>query len=95
MNMLLKNVPLILLLSAFTALAGCATTQEVERLRSDVQVASERASNAQATAEAAMREASAARVAAERAEKAAMDAKAAAEATDEKIDRMFKKTMNK
>jgi len=35
------------------------------------------------------------RAAAERAEKAAMDAKAAAEATDEKIDRMFKKTMNK
>lgn len=86
---------LVLVLMMAVAATGCATTQEVEKLRADVQQASERAASAEATANAAMKEASAARAAAERAEQAALDAKAAAEATDEKIDRMFKKTMNK
>jgi len=82
-------------LAAVLMLGGCATTKEVEQLRSDVQRASESAAGAQRTADAAMKEASAARAAAERAEQAAMDAKAAAEATDAKIDNMFKKSMQK
>ena len=82
-------------LAAVLTLSGCATTKEVEALRSDVQRASETAASAKTTADAAMKEASAARAAAERAEKAAMDAKAAAEATDAKIDNMFKKSMQK
>lgn len=86
---------LILMLSATVGIAGCATTQQIEQLQADVQKAMERAASAQATADTAMKEAAAARAAAERAEQAALDAKAAAEATDEKIDRMFKKTMNK
>lgn len=90
-----QRVLLILVLMMSVAAAGCATTQDVEQLRADVQQANERAASAEATADAAMKEASAARAAAERAEMAALDAKAAAEATDEKIDRMFKKTMNK
>ncbi len=76
-------------------LSGCAATQEMEQLRSDVQAASASAASANSKAEAAMKEATAARQAAERAEKAALDAKAAAEATDKKIDNMFKKTMQK
>ena len=91
----LKQLLLIVLLALTVGVAGCATTQEVEKLRTDVQAAADRAASAEATANAAKQEAAAARAAAERAEQAAMDAKAAAEATDEKIDRMFKKTMNK
>lgn len=85
----------VLLLALTLGLAGCATTKEVEQLRSDVKQAMDRAASAEATANSAQQEAAAARAAAERAEQASMDAKAAAEATDEKIDRMFKKTMNK
>jgi len=84
-----------LFLALSLGLAGCATTQQVEQLQADVKQAMDRAASAEATANAAKQEAAAARAAAERAEQAAMDAKAAAEATDEKIDRMFKKTMNK
>ena len=78
-------------LAAVLMMGGCASTQEVEQLRADVQ----QASSAQQTADAAMKEAAAARAAAERAEKAAMDAKAASEATEAKIDNMFKKSMQK
>jgi outer membrane murein-binding lipoprotein Lpp len=91
----LQQLLFILMLALTVGVAGCATTQEVDKLRADVQTAMERAASAEATANAAKQEAAAARAAAERAEQAALDAKAAAEATDEKIDRMFKKTMNK
>jgi len=91
----LKYFMLILVLCFALGASGCATTQDVEKLRADVQTAMDRAASAEATANAARQEAAAAKSAAERAEKAALDAKAAAEATDEKIDRMFKKTMNK
>ena len=82
-------------LAAVLMLGGCATTKEVEKLRADVQQASNVAASAQQTADAAMKEAAAARAAAERAEKAAMEAKAASEATEAKIDNMFKKSMQK
>jgi altronate dehydratase len=82
-------------LAAALMLGGCATTQEVEKLRADAQQASSAAASAQKTADSAMKEAAAARAAAERAEKAAMDAKAASEATEAKIDNMFKKSMQK
>jgi len=76
-------------------LSGCATTSEVEKLRSEVQSATASANSASAKADAAMKEATAAREAAERAEQAAQAAKAASEATDAKIDNMFKKSMQK
>lgn len=91
----LKQVLIVLILAFAVGASGCATTKEVEALRADVQKAMDRAASAETTANAAKQEAAAARAAAERAERAAMDAKAAAEATDEKIDRMFKKSMNK
>lgn len=86
---------ILLAISAVLMLGGCATTAEVEKLRSEVQSATASANAASAKADAAMQEATAARQAAERAEKAAMDAKEAAEATDAKIDNMFKKSMQK
>lgn len=95
MNKPLKQLLLLLVLALTVGAAGCATTQDMEKLQADVQTAMDRAASAEATANQARQEAAAARAAAERAEQAAMDAKAAAEATDEKIDRMFKKTMNK
>lgn len=85
----------VLIVIMAVALSGCATTKDVDGVRGDVQTALDRASAAQAAADEAKREAAAARAAAERAERAAMDAKAAAEATDQKIDAMFKKTMQK
>ncbi|HKX54509.1 MAG TPA: Lpp/OprI family alanine-zipper lipoprotein [Xanthomonadales bacterium] len=85
----------LLCLAIALMLGGCATTQEVEQLRTEVQTASANASSANEKADAALKEATAAREAAERAEQAAMDAKAAAEATDAKIDNMFKKSMQK
>lgn len=84
-----------LILIMAVGLSGCATTKDVQRLEGDVQSAMDKATAAQTSADEAKREAAAARAAAERAEKAAMDAKAAAEATDQKIDAMFKKTMQK
>lgn len=95
MKQLLKHLMLVLVLALTVGAAGCATTQDIEKLQADVQTALDRSASAEATANAARQEAAAARAAAERAEQAALDAKAAAEATDEKIDRMFKKTMNK
>ena len=64
------------LLAAF-GLSGCATTQDMDQMRADIQMAKDSAAKAQATADAAKQEAAAARAAAERAEQAALDAKAA------------------
>lgn len=91
----LNTLMAALILIMAVALSGCATTQDVDRLEGEVQTANDRAAAAQASADEAKREAAAARAAAERAEQAAMDAKAAAEATNQKIDNMFKKTMQK
>ena len=88
---LLFSLSLVVLLLA----GGCATTKDLEQLRSEVQQVAASAASAKTTADAAMKEAAAARAAAERAEKAAMDAKAASEATDAKLDNMFKKSMQK
>lgn len=92
-SMRILLIPMVVM--AVVAASGCATTQDMEKLQADVQTAMDRAANAQSTADAALTEARAARAAAERAEQAALEARAAAQATDEKIDRMFKKTMNK
>jgi murein lipoprotein len=80
---------------AISGLAGCASTADMDSLRSDVDQANQAAESAAAEAAAARREAAAAALAAEEAKAAAEDAKAAAMATDAKIDRMFKKTMYK
>ena len=91
----LSRIFFISLLLASVAMTGCATTQDLDKVRADVQTAMDRAASAEAAARQAQSSADAALAAANRAEKAAQDAKAASEATDEKIDRMFKQTMNK
>ena len=91
----LSRIFFISLLLASVAMTGCATTQDLDKVRADVQTAMDRAASAEAAARQAQSSADAALAAANRAEKAAQDAKAASEATDQKIDRMFKQTMNK
>jgi outer membrane murein-binding lipoprotein Lpp len=70
-----------LLLAVLAATAGCATTSDLDALRSEVQ-------KANATAERAEQDAAAAKTAAEKAQ-------SEAEETNEKLDRMFKKSMYK
>ena len=72
-------------LAAVLTLSGCATTKEVEALRSDVQRASETAASAKTTA----RPRTANNLLVQ------VPIRAAAEATDAKIDNMFKKSMQK
>lgn len=85
----------IVTLAAAAGLAGCASTSEIDSLRSDVSEAKTTAANAAATADAARAEAAAASADAAEAKAMAADAKATSEATDAKIDRMFKKSMYK
>ena len=90
-----KRVAGIVTLAAVTGLSGCASTSEIESLRSEIRQANDTATNAASTAEAARSEAAAAARAAAEANATAEEAKAMAEATDAKIDRMFKKSMYK
>ena len=77
----------LVVLTAVTAM-GCATTADLDALREEVR-------QANATAEQAARDAAAARAAAEAAQTAAETANTTASETNEKLDRMFKKTMYK
>jgi len=90
----IKRVAGIVTLAA-VGLAGCASTSEIDSLRSEIRQANDTATNAASTAEAARSEAAAASRAAAEANATAEEAKAMAEATDAKIDRMFKKSMYK
>lgn len=85
----------ILAMALMAGLGGCASTSENDALRSEINQANETARNAAATADAARTEAAAASQTAADAMATAKDAKATAEATDEKVDRMFKKAMYK
>ena len=76
------------MLVALTGLAGCATTSDLDTLRTEVQKATATANQAASDAAAAKRDAAAAKSAAE----AAADS---ARQTNEKLDRMFKKSMYK
>ena len=83
-----KTVAASLTLASLTILAGCASTSDLDALRADVQRANETASRAASDAAAAQRDAAAAKAAAEAARDTAQD-------TNEKLDRMFKKSMYK
>lgn len=67
---------------------GCATTSDLEQIRTTAQEAKTAAANAQSTADQASADAAAAMRAAE-------DANTCCQDTNEKIDRMFKKSMYK
>lgn len=84
----LKTVAASLTLASLAILAGCASTSDLKALQADVQRANETASRAASDAAAAQRDAAAAKAAAEAARDTAQD-------TNEKLDRMFKKSMYK
>lgn len=93
-----KSVTRILtagVLASVAAMAGCASTSDLDKLRAEVRDASAAAADAKSTADAAKSEAEAASAAAAEAKATADEAKAMSEATDAKIDRMFKKAMYK
>ncbi len=73
---------------ALAGLTGCATTGDLDALKAEVDKVSATASQAATDASAAKRDAAAAKTAAEQ-------ARDAANMTNEKLDRMFKKSMMK
>lgn len=83
-----KTMTTGLILVALTGLGGCATTGDLDALRADIQAANATASQAAADAASAKRDAAAAN-------STAQQANSTANETAEKLDRMFKKSMNK
>lgn len=88
MRNVLKPMTAGLMVAALAGLAGCATTSDLDSMRADVQKANDTASQAAADAADAKRDAAAARSAAE-------EARDTSQETNEKLDRMFKKSMYK
>jgi len=88
MRNMLKTTTTGLVMVAITGLAGCATTSDLDALRAEVQKTNATANQAAADAASAKKDAAAARTAAEEARDTAND-------TNEKLDRMFKKSMYK
>jgi murein lipoprotein len=76
------------MLVALAGVTGCATTSDLNALRADLDKVSATANKAAADAATAKSDAAAAKA-------AAAEANATANATSEKLDRMFKKSMNK
>ncbi len=83
-----KRLAASLLLAALATTAGCATTSDLDELRAEVQRVNSTAERAAADAASAKQDAAAARTAAEQAQSEAAE-------TNEKLDRMFKKSMYK
>ena len=88
MRKLFKTTTTGLVMVAITGLAGCATTSDLDALRAEVQKTNATANKAAADAASAKTDAAAARTAAEAARDTSQD-------TNEKLDRMFKKSMYK
>lgn len=88
MGKMSRNTATALMLVSLGGLAGCATTSDLDDLRAEVQKANSTANQAASDAAAAKRDAAAAREAAEQARDSAQE-------TNEKLDRMFKKSMYK
>jgi murein lipoprotein len=84
-----------LALTAVLALAGCASTSQMEKLQADVQQAQATADQAAADAAAAMAKADQADATANTALSTAERAEATSKDTEARIDRMFKKAMYK
>jgi murein lipoprotein len=83
-----------LLIAAITA-SGCATTKQLDEVRGLAEHASQDAANAQQSANDALEQAQQANQTALRAEQKADEALRIAQESDEKIERMFKKAMQK
>jgi murein lipoprotein len=88
MSRILKITAAGLMAAALTGATGCATTSDLDELRAEVQKANATANKAASDAASAKQDAAAARTAAEAASSSAQE-------TNEKLDRMFKKSMYK
>ncbi len=88
MKNMFKNTSTAIALASFAALGGCASTSDLDALRAEVQKANDTANRAASDAAAAQRDAAAAKSTADQALTSAQE-------TDEKLDRMFKKSMYK
>ena len=84
----MQKLALISLLAGVVGLTGCATTGDLDKLRTRVDAASAEASAAKA-------ESAEAKAMAAQALSTANEAKATSDDTEMKIDRMFKKAMHK
>ena len=88
MRNIYKTMTAGVMLVALTGATGCATTGDLDKLQAQVDKVSATANQAAADAAAAKTQAAAAQATAQQ----ALDT---ANATDEKLDRMFKKSMQK
>lgn len=88
MRGVMKRVAIGSLALSLVGLAGCATNGDIEQLESELARVNSAAEQAAADAASAKADAAAARAAAEEAAETAQD-------TNEKLDRMFKKSMYK
>ncbi|MBI5039943.1 MAG: hypothetical protein HZB57_01640 [Gammaproteobacteria bacterium] len=84
----IKTVAASVALIAIFGLTGCASTSDVQSLKDQV-------AQAQSTADSAAKDAADAKAAAAAAQATADEAKAKAMETDDKLNRMFKKSMYK
>lgn len=84
----IRTVLMTVAAGAALTLTGCASTGDLNQLRAQVQHAQQTADQAQQTANAAQTTANAAKQTAEQAKQTAQD-------TNQRIDRMFKKSMRK
>lgn len=91
----LRTLGLPLALSVFIFAAGCATSGDVDEVRQLAQDAKTSADQANRTAADAAASAQEAKAAAAAAQRAAEEARAASLQTNEKIDRAFKKAVEK
>jgi murein lipoprotein len=91
----LRKLALVSMVAAVGGLTGCASTSDLDALRSQVNAAAADASAAKADASAARADASDAKSMAQQAMDTANAAMSKSEETETKIDRMFKKAMYK
>jgi murein lipoprotein len=88
MRNIYKTTAIGVMVAALAGATGCATSGDLEKVSAEVAKANATASQAASDAAAAKRDAAAAKATADQ-------ANATANATSEKLDRMFKKSMNK
>jgi murein lipoprotein len=91
----LQRLAQVAFIVGVVGLTACASTGDLDALRTEVDAANAEASAARTEASAARAEAAEARAMAESATATANEAKAISENTETKIDRMFKKAMHK
>jgi murein lipoprotein len=90
-----RVLTMIAVAGIYAGVTGCASTGDLDTLRSQVNAAAADAQSAKTEAAAASRQAMEAKALAQDAMTTANEAKATSEETETKIDRMFKKAMYK